>query len=76
MKNIKRITKKVYANEILQNTRIHKNGKSAAEKRKSEYSQNEKSQNQTTEDQEKTHNKKCLRKQDIAKKIKLQKMER
>ena len=27
MKNIKRITKKVYANEILQNTRIHKNGK-------------------------------------------------
>ena len=27
MKNIKQITKKVYANEILQNTTIHKNGK-------------------------------------------------
>ena len=77
MKNIKRTTKKVYANEILQNRRIHKNGKVQLRRGKVNILTSEKSQNQTTEDQKKTDNKKSTHTQKILqKKLKWKKRER
>ena len=68
MKKVKQATKKVYANEILQNKRIYKNAKvqlrrgkvkmrCVTDKRKK---YNVKFQNQTTEDKTKTENNRYL----------------